>query len=71
MSQEEIIDRMEVCPWGERIGEGPYVCAKYLYTPVPCGRSCLWVFDYLKIKELEKRRISYGARRKKIYNLRL
>ena len=39
---------------GERIRESPYVCARYLYTPVPCGGSCLWVFDYLKIKELEK-----------------
>ena len=40
-----------------------YVCAKYMYTNVPCGGSCLWVFDYLDIKELEKRRISYDRRR--------
>lgn len=40
----------------ERIGEGPYVCAKYLYTPVPCGGSCLWVFDYLNIKKFEKKK---------------
>lgn len=57
MTREEILDRMEVCPWGERMRGGPYVCARYLYTNVPCGRSCLWVFDYLNIKELEKRRI--------------
>lgn len=44
-------------------GEGPYVCAKYLYTPVPCGGSCLWVFDYLNIKNSKKRRISYYTRR--------
>ena len=54
MTREEILDRIETCPWGERIRESPYVCARYLYTPVPCGGSCLWVFDYLKIKELEK-----------------
>ena len=48
---------MEVCPWGERMRGRPYVCARYLYTNVPCGRSCSWIFDYLNIKELEKRRI--------------
>ena len=63
MTREEILDRIEVCPWGERIEEEPYVCAKYLCTPVPCGGSCLWVFDYLNIKKLEKRRISYDTRR--------
>ena len=55
MTKEEILDRMEVCPWGERIEKRSYVCAKYLYTPVPCGGSCLWVFDYLNIKKLEKK----------------
>ena len=63
MTQEEILDRTEVCPWRERIRGGPYVCARYLYTNVPCGGSCSWVFDYLNIKELEKRRISYDKRR--------
>lgn len=56
MTREEILDKMEVCPWGERIGEGPYICVKYLYTPVSCGGSCLWVFDYLNIKKLEKKK---------------
>ena len=60
MTREEILDRMEVCPWGERIRGGPYVCARYLYTNVPCGGSCSWVFDYLdylpKIKELETKK---------------
>lgn len=56
MPREEILDRMDVCPWGERIRESPYLCARYLYTPVPCGGSCLWIFDYLKIKELEKKK---------------
>ena len=50
MTREEVFDRMEVYPWGERWREGPYVCARYLYTPVSCGGSCLWIFDYLKIK---------------------
>lgn len=63
MTREEILDRIKACPWGERIRESPYVCARYLYTPVPCGGSCLWAFDYLDIKELEKRRISYDRRR--------
>ena len=63
MTRDEVFDRMEVCPWGERMRGGPYVCAKYMYTNVPCGGSCLWVFDYLDIKELEKRRISYDRRR--------
>ena len=63
MTRDEVFDRMEVCPWGERMRGGPYVCAKYMYTNVPCGGSCLWVFDYLDIKELEKRRISYDRRK--------
>ena len=63
MTRDEVFDRIEVCPWGERMRGGPYVCAKYMYTNVPCGGSCLWVFDYLDIKELEKRRISYDRRR--------
>lgn len=58
MTRDEVFDRMEVCPWGgERMRGGPYVCAKYMYTNVPCGGSCSWIFDYLNIKELEKRRI--------------
>lgn len=56
------MEREEVCPWGERIRESPYLCARYLYTPVPCGGSCLWIFDYLKTKELKKR-ISYDTER--------
>ena len=56
MTREEILDRMEVCPWGERFREGPYACARYLYTNVPCGGSCLWVFDYLNIKKLETKK---------------
>lgn len=60
MTKEEILDRMEVCPWRERIIGGPYVCARYLYTNVPCGGSCSWIFDYLdyppKIKELETKK---------------
>ena len=63
MEREEILDRMEVCPWGERIRESPYLCARYLYTPVPCGGSCSWVFDYPKINELKQRRISYDTER--------
>ena len=56
MTRDEVFDRMEVCPWGERMRGGPYVCAKYMYTNVPCGGSCLWVFNYIKIKELETKK---------------
>ena len=49
---------MEVCPWVERFREGPYACARYMYTNVPCGGSCLWIFDYLNIKEFEKKKIN-------------
>ena len=59
MSREEILDRMDVCPWKERLRGGPYACARYLYTPVPCGGSCSWIFDYLdypKAKELETKK---------------
>ena len=60
MTQEEILDRIEACPWRERRREGPYVCSRYIYTNVPCSGSCSWIFDYLdypqKIKELEKKK---------------
>ena len=63
MTQDEILDRLEdrleVCPWKERMRGGPYVCARYLYTNVSCGGSCSWIFDYFdypKIKELETKK---------------
>lgn len=65
MTREEAFDRMDVCPWKERLRGGPYACAKYMYTNVPCGGSCSWIFDYLNMKELEKRRISYDTEKKK------
>lgn len=55
MTREEILDRIEVCPWRERRREGPYVCSRYIYTNVPCNGACSWVFDYPKIKEFEKK----------------
>ena len=65
MIREEILDRMEARPWGgERRREGPYVCSRYIYTNVPCNGACSQVFDYPKIKELEKKiRLSYDTRR--------
>ena len=60
MPREEILDRMDVCPWMECLRGWPYACAKYMYTDVPCGGSCSWIFDYLdyqpKIKELETKK---------------
>ena len=56
MTQEEIFDRMEVCPWRERKREEPYVCTRYICTNVLCNGVCSWVSDYLKIKELEKKK---------------
>ena len=63
MTQEEIFDRMEVCPWRERKQEGPYVCTRFIDTIVPCNGACAWVVDYPKIKELEQIRINYDTRR--------
>lgn len=56
MIREEILDRIETCPWRERRREGPYVCARYICNNVPCNGACSWVFDYPKIKEFEKKK---------------
>ena len=53
MTQEEIIDIMEVCPWRERRREGPYVCTRFINSHTPCDGACSWVVDYQKLKELE------------------
>ena len=53
MTQKEIGDIMEVCPWRERpLGDG-YVCARYVGTYFPCDGRCGWVVDYPRLKELE------------------
>lgn len=53
MTQEEIFERMSVCPWRERpIGEY-YVCTRYFGTLVPCDGACSFVADYPKLKEFE------------------
>ena len=57
MAREEIIDRIEACPWRERRREGPYVCARCICNNVPSNGACSWVFDYPKIKEFEKKKI--------------
>lgn len=56
MTQEEIEDRMETCPWRERPRGESYVCARYMGTIVPCDGCCSWVADYPKLKELESRK---------------
>ena len=50
MTQEEILDRMEVCPWRERKREGPYVCTRFIDTIIPCYGACSWVVDYPRLK---------------------
>ena len=60
MTLEEILDRIEVCPWRERRREGPCVCARFKGSIIPCDGACSWVgdfFPYLKLKELETKKI--------------
>ena len=52
MTQEEIFDRIEVCPWSEHKREGPYVYTRFIGSIVPCNGACTWVVDYTNIKEL-------------------
>ena len=54
MTQEEINDRMEACPWRERPRGYEYVCTRYFGTYVPCDGCCGWVVEYPRLKELEK-----------------
>lgn len=53
MTQEEIQDRMEVCPWRERPRGNPYICTRYFGTFVLCDGACSWVADYLKLKKFK------------------
>ena len=53
MTEEEIIDRIEVCPWRERPLGYPFACTRYVGTYVPCDGCCGWVADYSRLKELE------------------
>ena len=55
MMEEEIIDRIETCPWRERQLGGPYTCSRYFGTAIPCDGRCSYVVDYPKIKKLEER----------------
>ena len=56
MTQEEIENRIEICPWTEKERGGYYVCSRYIGTFVPCDGCCSWVVDYPKLKELEARK---------------
>lgn len=53
MTQEEIKERMEVCPWRERPQGDTYVCTRFFGTYVPCDGCCGWVADYPRLKEFE------------------
>ena len=57
MTQEEIIDRMGVCPWRESRREGPYVCTRYIGAIIPCNGACSLVVDYATLKELETKKV--------------
>lgn len=56
MTQEEIEDRIETCPWREKERGGYHVCRRYLGTSIPCDGRCSWVVDYPKLKDLEARK---------------
>ena len=64
MIQDEILDRLEVCPWRERRREGPYVCTRFIDTIIPCDDACSWVADYPKLKRFKYRIISYNGYRR-------
>lgn len=53
MTREEIIDRIEVCPYRER-RYGPYVCTRFINQDVPCDGACSWVTGYSRQKEKTK-----------------
>ena len=53
MTREEIIDRIEVCPWRER-RDGHYFCSRFINQNVPCDGACSWVTNYSKLKEKTK-----------------
>lgn len=55
MTNQEIQDRMEVCPWRERTIGNPYVCTRYFGAIVICDGACSWVRDYPKLKNLNNR----------------
>lgn len=56
MTNQEIQDRMDVCPWRERPIGNPYVCTRYCGTTVICNGTCSWVCDYTKLKKNLKNR---------------
>lgn len=56
MTQEEIEDRIEVCPWREKPRGDYHVCRRYFGALIPCDGRCSWVVDYPKLKELEARK---------------
>lgn len=56
MTQEEIQNRMDKCPWREKPTGEPYVCTRYFGTLVLCNGACSFVADYPKLKEFETRK---------------
>lgn len=57
MTQQEIQDRMEVCPWRERPRGNTYVCTRYFGAFVLCDGACSWVADYPKLKKNKAQKI--------------
>ena len=53
MTEKEIQDRMEECPWRELQMGNRYDCTRYHDTIVRCDGACSWVVDYPKLKELK------------------
>lgn len=58
MTREEIEDRIEVCYWRQRPLCEDYVCTRYMGNNILCDGRCSWVVDYLKIKELESKKMN-------------
>ena len=53
MTQQEIQDRIEVCPLRERPTGNLYGCTRFYGTTVICDGACSWVVDYLKLEKLK------------------
>ena len=53
MTEQEIQDRIEECPWREKQTGNPYTCTRYFGTIVLCDGACSFVVDYPKLKELK------------------
>ena len=54
MTEEEIRDEMESCPWCEHPPGDGAVCSRYIGTSVPCDGACGYIADWLELKRKNK-----------------